>query len=66
MVNTDAVKVSGSNVYTFELLDDAGAVTNNAAVASGYCIDGKGGGKGSGATITFNSEKGGVGSATCP
>jgi len=47
-------------------IDDAGAVTTDPTVASGYCVTGSGNGKGSGAVITFNSEKGGVGSTACP
>jgi hypothetical protein len=66
MVDTDVVHVSGDNVFTFKLLTDTGTVTTDETAASGFCIDGKGSGKGSGATITYNSEKGGVGSTACP
>jgi type IV pilus assembly protein PilA len=59
------VKVSGVNGFTFVLLTDAGAVTTDEAAASGYCITGESD-KGTDAVITYNSEKGGVGSTACP
>ena len=65
-VGTDAVKVSGTNLYTFKLLDSAGAATATASSATGYCITGNGNGKGSGAVITYNSQSGGIGSTACP
>ena len=64
-VNTDDVKVSGVNEFTFVLLTDAGAVTTDEKVASGFCITGESD-KGTTATITYNSEKGGLGSSVCP
>jgi prepilin-type N-terminal cleavage/methylation domain-containing protein len=65
-IGSDKVKTSGTNLYTFKLLDTNGAVTTTVASATGYCIDGKGNGKGSGATITYNSQSGGIGSSACP
>jgi type IV pilus assembly protein PilA len=65
-VGTENVKVSGTNIFTVDLLDSAGAVTTTVANATGYCIDGQGNGKGSGATITYNSQSGGISSTACP
>jgi hypothetical protein len=58
--------VSGTNLFTFKLLDSAGAATATASSATGYCITGNGNGKGSGAVITYNSQSGGIGSTACP
>jgi len=65
-VGADKVKVSGTNLFTFKLLDSAGAATATASSATGYCITGNGNGKGSGAVITYNSQSGGIGSTACP
>jgi type IV pilus assembly protein PilA len=65
-VGSDAVKVSGSNLYTFKLLTNATTSTTTASAATGYCVAGNGNGKGSGATITYNSLTGGIGSTACP
>jgi type II secretion system protein G len=66
MVNTDAVKVSANNKYTFKLLSAVGTAAASAAAATGYCITSDTGGKGSGAKINYNSLGGGIVSTDCP